>query len=58
MTVGMRLETINGKKYASFDEGVELLKNADGKIILVASHPTDNLLRVKWDQRTRGDAGE
>jgi hypothetical protein len=39
LTVGMILETVNGRKYSSFEKGMELLKNADGKITVGASLP-------------------
>ena len=39
LTVGMLLETINGEAYATFAEGMELVKNAVGKMVVVASFP-------------------
>jgi hypothetical protein len=39
LTAGMLLETINGEAYATFAEGMELVKNAVGKMVVVASFP-------------------
>ena len=40
LTVGMRFETINGMGYSSFQGGMELLRNAEGKMIVVFSFPS------------------
>ena len=39
LTAGMLLETINGEAYATFAEGMELVKNAGGKMVVVVSFP-------------------
>jgi hypothetical protein len=39
LTAGMLLETINGEAYTTFAEGMELVKNAVGKMVVVASFP-------------------
>ena len=40
LTVDMRFETINGMGYSSFQKGMELLRNAEGKMIVVFSFPS------------------
>jgi len=40
LTVDMRFETINGMGYSSFRKGMELLRNAEGKMIVVFSFPS------------------
>jgi hypothetical protein len=39
LTAGMLLEMINGEAYATFAEGMDLVKNAVGKMVVVASFP-------------------
>lgn len=39
LRVGMILETINGRKYGSFDECLALMKTASGRVVFVASLP-------------------
>jgi hypothetical protein len=39
LTAGMLLEMINGEAYATFAEGMDLVKNAVGKMVVVASYP-------------------
>jgi len=39
LTAGMLLETINGEAYATFTEGMELVKKAVGKMVVVTSFP-------------------
>jgi len=42
LQAGMILESINGTKYASFEEGCELIKMTKGQLVLVASLPTSD----------------
>jgi len=39
LTSGMYIDKINGKKYKSYDEGMDMLRGVIGRITIVASYP-------------------
>jgi hypothetical protein len=39
LTSGMYIDKINGKKYKSYDEGMNMLRGAIGRITIIASYP-------------------
>ena len=57
LTAGMLLEMINGEAYATFAEGMDLVKNAVGKMVVVASFPIRRCdARQSADQLRCGEA--